>query len=100
MSPEEFRIHVQQALFKDRKTRDVAFEPLEGGLERVYFWDQGVRANFLIDTNKIKGVQQLGLAVKASADQSHEAAKVQAVKDAEEAAAEAARLLETENVNG
>lgn len=75
MTIEEFRVEVQKALKADRKVTDVAFEPLPDGVERVYFHDQGVRANFLLIPAKIDNKQTLALAVKAQAQTAFEAAK-------------------------
>lgn len=94
MTLDEFRTEVQKCLKSERKVTDVAFEPLEGDLERVYFWDSGVRGNFLIAPGKVTDKQTLHLAVKAQAQTAFSDAKVQEAKDAEKRVADAAALNE------
>lgn len=92
MTIEEFRAEVQKCLKNERRVTDVAFEPLPDGLEKVYFWDTGIRASFLSAPAKLDNKQTLALTVKAQAQTAYEAALENAVKAAEQAAAEAAAL--------
>ena len=75
MTLDNFRIEVQKCLKNERKVTDVAFEPLQDGLERVYFWDNGIRSNFVMHPEKIANKQELALAAKAQAQTAYEAAQ-------------------------
>ncbi len=89
MTLDEFRTEVQKCLKNERKVTDVAFEPLQDGLERVYFWDNGVRGNFLMAAGKVTDKQTLHLAVKAQAQTAYEIAVQKDAEDKALAAVEA-----------
>ena len=49
MNRDELRQLVQKTLREERGVTDVAFNPLDGGLEQVLFYENGLRASFVVN---------------------------------------------------
>lgn len=78
MTDEEFRIEVQRALKAERKVTDVAFTPLQDGVEIVHFWDGDIRPEFSVNKRAVKDKQSLALLIKAQAQSAFEAKQAEA----------------------